>query len=77
MKRHRKTILALVVVLMIAGLTLGAMVVLAQERADQSQAATVAAAPQAQVQPQAQALAHNRSRDRREGYADAHPTCRP
>ena len=50
MKQHRKTTLALVAVLVIAGLTLGAMAVLAQERTNASKVAeqtqvTAAAAP--------------------------------
>ena len=54
MKPHRKTMLALVAVLTIAGLALGAMVVLAQERADQSQAAAEAAVPAAAAAPRPQ-----------------------
>ncbi len=63
MKSHRKTMLALVAVLVVAGLLLGAVVVLAQDRGGQSTGSTAAAASQAQAQTPtgAGAAAANRS----------------
>jgi HlyD family secretion protein len=55
-KQHRKTTLAFVAVLVVAGILLAAVVVLAQERGDQAQSA--AAAPIITPEPQAQAPAN-------------------
>jgi HlyD family secretion protein len=55
MKKHRKIVLALVAVLVVVGLTLGAMAVLAQGRSEQAQpVATGATTPEPQAQAPAQ-----------------------
>ena len=62
MKKHRKITLALVAVLVIAGLVLGAVVVLAQDRTDQKVAGQTQVAAAATGTPETSAEAGEEAR---------------